>query len=171
MPLTLNNAPIPVSDQFVRMPATPRGQREDRNAGLLTDVAIEWLNALGTTVSSSATRVNAVNLTGQSAAIGATDMSGGGVNSGLYRVSYYMRVTTPASVSSSLTVTLAWTDGGVPQAITFAAATGNTTSTTQSGTQLIRVDSVTPITYAVAYASVGTAAVYSFDVVLEQVQA
>lgn len=88
---------------------------------------------------------------------------------GLYRISYRMRVTLAASVSSSLTMTLGWREGGVTQSQAGAALTGNTTTTQQNGTLFVRADSGTTITAAVAYTSVGTAMQYATDVAVEQV--
>lgn len=89
---------------------------------------------------------------------------------GLYRVSYRQRVTTPGTVSSSLTATIGWREGGVTQSQSGAAMTGNTTTTQQNGTLFVRADSGTLITYGFAYASVGgTVMVYNADVAVELV--
>lgn len=74
----------------------------------------------------------------------------------LYKLSYYLRIVRPATVSSSVTVTIRWTDGGIAQSFTFAAVTGNTTDTVQNVPEiLIRVDPGTEVTIETAYASVG----------------
>ena len=61
-----------------------------------------------------------VSLTAQGASIGVTAIPTSSLASGLYRVSYYCRITTAAGVSSSLIVTFSFTDGGV--ACSFASA-------------------------------------------------
>lgn len=94
-------------------------------------------------------------LTAQSASLPATALNVGALVAGLYRLSYYSRITQAASVSSSLTITLNWTDGGVSCQANGVPMTGNTTSTTQSGSGLIHVDGVTSLTFSTTYVSVG----------------
>jgi len=172
MPTVLNQAQFPFQDRVVnpRNAKIPRATL-DPNEGLMT---FEWqqeLTKLVAQVGLSPARVNAVALAEQDAAIGATDVADGALSAGLYQLQYYARITQAAGVSSSLTITLSFTDGGVPQSIVGAAMTGNTTTTIQDATHLIRVDTSTPVTYAVAYASVGAPVMkYSLDVVLSLVQ-
>ncbi len=110
-----------------------------------------------------------VNLSGRTASIGVTPLPIGSVVNGIYRVSYCFRVTRPGSISSTLTITLSWTEGGVAMSASGAAATGNTTATGQRGTLPIRVDANTPISYSVAYSDGGggTSMAYSVDIVAE----
>jgi hypothetical protein len=113
-----------------------------------------------------------VSLTNQSASIGATDFSGGGLSAGLYRLTYYTRITQAATTSSSLTVTLDWQDGGVAPSISGAAITGNTTTTIQSNTVLVRIDGSSPVRYSTTYSSVGaTPMKHSLYITLEEVLA
>lgn len=87
---------------------------------------------------------------------------------GLFRVSYYARVTTAAGTSSSLQVTIGWTDGGVACTRTFTAITGNTTATTDAQGILVSADNASSITIATAYASNPAAAmVYSLTARVE----
>lgn len=92
------------------------------------------------------------------------------IQSGLYRISYRQRVTTPATTNSSLTPTIGWREGGVTQSASGAAMTGNTTTTQQNGVFFVRCDSGTVITAAFLYASTGaTAMVFNADVAVELV--
>lgn len=155
----LGSAPPPLQDPIV-------GDR------FLTDSWRAWFGVLPATLDSICNRRNTVSLTAQAASIGATDFSGGLVKAGLYRVSYYARITRAATTSSTLTVTLGWTDGGVAQNQAGTAMTGNTTATSQSGTCLIRSDAGAAITYTTTYGSVGaTTMLYSLDSSIEQVKA
>lgn len=87
---------------------------------------------------------------------------------GAYRVSWTLQVMTPATVSSSIAVTLGWKANGVAQTEAFAALTGNTTGTHGSGSVVIRPDSAQVISYATTYASVGgTPMAYQIDVTVE----
>ena len=116
-------------------------------------------------------------LTDQTAAIAATKVTIStptgfttNLSKGLYRVSTYARITQAASTSSSLTITLGWTDGTVACTSSGSAMTGNTTSTTQSLSAMIRSDSSTPLTYSAAYASSGgTAMTFRLDLAVEQI--
>ncbi len=129
---------------------------------------IDWFDAVLVRLNASPFRVQTVRLTAQGAAVTTTSVPIAGMTAGLYRVSYAMRVTRAATTSSSATMTLGWTDGAVACAQAFAAMTGNTTATTQTGTLLVPCDQDGPLTYAVAYASVGaTAMQYQCDVVVE----
>ncbi|HVI10221.1 MAG TPA: hypothetical protein VND65_18165 [Candidatus Binatia bacterium] len=108
-----------------------------------------------------------VDLTAQTAAIAATTLYAvPAAGAGLYRLSWYAKVTTAAGSSSTLgALTITFTDqDGVAQSITCAAQSsagtiettdaGNTTTTLLSGlTITINANSSTNIQYAFAYAS------------------
>jgi hypothetical protein len=111
-----------------------------------------------------------VTLTQQGAPIGPTPLPIGNLQAGLYRVSWYLRITQAASSSSSVTVTIGWNDGG-PLQLSGAPVTGNTTATVQSGMFFIHITAA-PITYSTAYASVGaTPMQYALLLALESVGA
>jgi hypothetical protein len=99
--------------------------------------------------------------TNQSAAI-ATATLYTTVAGALYRVSYALLRTIDDGVSSSLTVTIGWTQNGVPKTATFAALTEAAGLSEQSLTKPIYCDGATNITIAVAYAS-NTPAKMHFD--------
>ncbi len=111
-----------------------------------------------------------VPLQAQHATIGATAIPLGSVTAGLFRVSYYARITSPDGVGSSLTVTLSWTESAVALSLSGAAMTGDTTTTVQSGTVLIQGDAAAAISYATTYASTTPAKMqYRLTVVVERV--
>lgn len=135
--------------------------------GTLTSDWFRWLYQVWLRVKNATQMVKAITLIAQGAAI-ATTAAYSVVQTGTYRISYVMRVTTAATTSSSLTMTITWRDNAVTQTQAFAALTGNTTTTQQNDSLFVKADSATSITYAVAYASVGgTAMVYKLDVVTE----
>lgn len=147
----------------------------DKVTGLSGLVSMPWLNwftSLQQDVEASSARLKTVSLVGQAAAIAATAFPTGALAAGLYRVSYIARVTSPGTVSSSLTVSVGFTNGGVACSLAGTAMTGNTTNTVQSNSWLVNIDNASPLTYATTYASVGASAmVYSLWLVLEQVDA
>jgi hypothetical protein len=155
-----NNVPIPHYDPVVK---------PDR---FLTEAWERWFDQLQIIIEASVVRIASVNITAGTGIIIPTDLSDGGLDSGLYRVSYYARITTPATVNSSLTISFTWTDGGVTQAFAGAAIVGNTTTSYESDTQLIHVDALSPVQYAAAYASVGIQSMeFALYITLEEVQA
>ena len=104
----------------------------------------------------------------QGAAVATTSFATETLSPGLYRVSYYARITRAATTSSSLTVTIGHTDGAVSITQVGAAITGNTTATVQSGTALMRVDTATAVTYGTAYSSTGSTSMqYRLDLAFE----
>lgn len=96
---------------------------------------------------------SALRLTAQSASIGTTAMRLPQINGGRYRISWYARITVADAVSSSLTVTIGWTESGLALTASGAALTGNTPFTVQSGSIVAELDGNSPITYATAYVS------------------
>ena len=88
---------------------------------------------------------------------------------GVYRVSWSLQVTTAATTSSSIAVTLGWKANSVAQTEAFAALTTNTTGTHGSGQVVIYPTTAQPITYLTTYASTGaTPMAYEVDVVVEE---
>lgn len=112
-----------------------------------------WLDALVALVQSTLQFLKLVTLTNQHASIGATSVPLGGVTSGLYQVSWYARITTVDPVSSSLTVTILWTEGGTALSVIGTAMTANLTTTVQSGVVDVQLDANAAISYATAYVS------------------
>jgi hypothetical protein len=128
-----------------------------------------WLTQeLGARLEKAPLREAHVALSGQAASIGTTAFPLAAVAPGIYRVSYTLRVTLPGGTSGSVSVSVLWTSGGLAQQVSGSPATGNTTTTVQSGVVLVRSDNVTPISYATTYASAGSPAMeYSIDLVIE----
>lgn len=167
-------APFPISDPIARPPRERyrKLKEQDPLEGRLTESWELAFTQLTNQVSQTPSRISAIVLLDQSAALLPTDISNGTLTSGLYRVSWYTRVTLPASTSSSLTISLGWTEDGVSLTFSGAALVGNLNTTMESQTQLIQVDQVTPVTIATAYASVGGVAMkYELRITLEKVAA
>lgn len=136
-----------------------------------------WFYQLVTRIQASAqSSTSAVSLTTQAASIAATGipltnlLTGGTIQGGLYRISWYARITQAATTSSSLTVTIGWQESGNSLTTSGAALTGNTTTTDQSGSVLVRNDPGGVLSYATTYSSTGvTPMQYRLDVVAELV--
>ena len=141
---------------------------EETRTGLLHRTYVRFLNTLRTLLSRTSVQVGATAMTAQSATISTTAVATPELQNVLTRVSYSLRITRAATTSSSATLTLGWTTNSVSCTQAFAAVTGNTTGTQQSGTIVIFPDVATSVTYAVVYASAGaTTMQYALDVRVE----
>jgi hypothetical protein len=161
--------PIPLYDP-IALPKRPQFKpwQKDPQEGLLTDTWQKFFQYQSDVVNTNPSRVAIVTLENQGATIGATAFPLLTVVGGLYRVTYYTRVTRAATVSSSLTVTVNFTDA-LAQTWNGAAMTGNTLTTWQTGTIMVYTDQGSPFTYATTYASVGaTSMLYSLRMTVEQ---
>lgn len=136
---------------------------------------LTWFRDVRTSLNATPSQVpgGKVQLTNQTATIASTPIPTADLAAGLYRVSWYAQVITPAVVSSSFRVTVAWTRNGVAQSVTGTLENGNLTTTFESnGELLIHIDGATPVSFAVAYASNPAAAmVFELNVMLELVSA
>lgn len=159
--MAFTTAPFPADDPLV-----------DRKTLTATQVFIDWVTALTTDVDASAARLTSVTAETQSASIATTPFALGALASGLYRVTYFARITQAATTSSSLTPTVSFTHGGVSCSFSGTAMTGNTTSTVGTGSFLLSIDASSPVSYSTTYASVGgTVMKYLITFVVEQVEA
>lgn len=152
-----------------KLPEIPFRTPLVKAGNVIDDLWNRWLNSLVQRAESTLWVAGSSLLSGQGASIGATALVTS-VPPGLYRLEYYMRVTQAATVSSSLTYTVNWTDGAVAQTYSWSALTGNTTTTVQSAATMLRADAGSAISYEIAYASVGaTPMVFRSDTVLSKV--
>lgn len=127
-----------------------------------------WFANLSQDVEQAPNRKSVIVLTDQEASLGTTSIPAVLEAPGLWRVSYYARVTRAASVSSSLIVTIGWTDGAVALTKVGATLNGNTTSTLEQATILVRADAASVLSYATTYASAGgTSMRYRLSVLAE----
>src|SRR5436190_23065190 len=93
---------------------------QGRPTGLISRVWGSWFNTLIQRSQQAVGVLNVVSLTDQSAAISPTAVSVPAIAAGLYRLTWALRITRAATVSSSVTVTFGWTDGAV--AVTASGA-------------------------------------------------
>lgn len=139
-------------------------------ARLIDKKWVKWLLDVTTRLQKTSQVFRVESLSNQAAAIAATPLPVGALAAGLYRLSYYLRVTTPASGTSSVTFTAGSTESGVNVTQSGPALTSNTTTTAQSGAFLLQADQAAALTYSTAYDSTGaTAMQYRLTVLLEGV--
>jgi hypothetical protein len=123
--------------------------------GLMTREFNNWLRGLTAAINTASTQATPpIMLTGIVGSIG-TSLLVPNAPAGVYRLSYSVRISRAATVSSSIIVTFQWTTAGVVQTFNSPALTGNTTTSLQSGTILASIDGGSLISYSTAYASVG----------------
>lgn len=121
---------------------------------LVTGDWADWLLAEQESLNLAPERKDHVRLEGQTAAVATTPFTLD-LDPGVWRILYQVRVTRVAGTSSSFQVTVTWTQGGVVQTFTGALQNGNLLTTREGTDFVIRTDTDTPVSYAVAYASVG----------------
>ena len=163
-----NQFPMPLTDALVVAPNPnlAKGQR-DSTAYQMSETWVKYFQQQGQTASQTPGRLQSVGVQQAGTAILTTTLWPT-TTAGLYRITWYARITRAATVSSSLTLTLGWTDNTVALTSAQTAITGNTTSTFQSGTLTVNADRLTNLTYAAAYASVGaTSMQYSLQIAVE----
>ncbi len=160
--------PIPVISPWTQS-SPPVSTNSWEQGEYLSGDAYRWLSQLVTVTASAPSAYPKVSVSAQSAAIGVTNIPLPALSAGDYSVAYYARVTTVDGVSSSLTVSLGWTESAVSLAFTGAAITTDTVTSVQSGVVIVRSDGGTPITYSTAYASNTPGKMrYRLDVVVSQ---
>lgn len=111
----------------------------------------EYLRARDQRLQAAAQTLESVSLTGRNASIGLTSLVA--LASGVYRVSYRFRITTPAGVASTLQLTITTTEGAVVCSQSSANYAGNVANLPQSGSFLVKCDPATPLQYNFTYTS------------------
>lgn len=137
--------------------------------GNLKDAPLLWLGKLRKLINTTAAAVATVSLANHGAAI-LTTTAYTPTLAGVFRVSYFLIITTAAGVSSAAQITIGFMTGTVAQTKVGANVNGNTTTSYDQGVVFIRSDAGKPITYAVSYAS-NLAGVMKFrlELAIEQV--
>lgn len=144
MPRTVGDIPLGI----------PIVTLDGKSPGEITLFMRQWVDQLINGAAGASLIVDPVSATGQNAAIPTTNAYAAALG-GLYRVSYYVRKTTPDGFSSNLAFTYGWTEGGLPLTESIAAGglATDSTSAEQSGTKVMRIDDASALTFAIAYAS------------------
>ncbi|HYC00459.1 MAG TPA: hypothetical protein VEC57_15080 [Candidatus Limnocylindrales bacterium] len=154
-------------------PRIPHGEPLVDRQGLMRLPWVTWFRGLRTDLDSTPrAETTPITVTGQSAAIGLTAIPTATLPAGLYLVTAFLRVTTAAGVSSSVTLTITFTSGGVTCTFSGAALTANATNAPQAHTWLLKIDAATPVSYSTAYVSNPAAAMrYELSIVFQRIDA
>lgn len=138
--------------------------------GSLNTDWLNWFFSLAGRVDASPQALSPIHLVNQQAAIVARPFTLGVVGAAVYRVTWYVRVTQAASVSSALQVRVDFTDGGVPCFNQGDPVVGNTTASGESNECYVRADAVTAVTFSMSYASVGGVPMqFRLDMAIEKI--
>jgi hypothetical protein len=150
----------------------PNHDRVVDERGYMTRAWVDWMTAQAQGVASSASLVSgSTNLASQEASIGTTALPIQVINLGLYRVNTYVRVTRPGT-TSSIQVSVHWTESSQALSASATALNGNTVTTVQGAVFTILVDAATTISYSTTYSSTGaTPMQYRLFVAVERVDA
>lgn len=159
------DSPPPFKAPIVEL--NPQSGKPSANYPISKEWAIWLQSAVIGPVSQSVVTFSPVALTAQTAAIGTTPIPLPSLPNGLYRITYYARITTAASVNSSLTLTIGWTESGVALTSSTSAITGNTVTTVSTGSIMVQVDAATAISYATAYVSNLAGMAYRLSLIVE----
>lgn len=136
---------------------------------VLTDIWRRWFGRIPSVLTSIPNVLSAVSVSTQAASIGATNFRNIDPGSGLYRLTYHVRISRAATTSSSLQVHFSWTEGGVAQTFNGVTITANVTTASQTESLMIRNDDGTAANYSTTYASSPAGEMqYSLDVTLEK---
>lgn len=162
------SAPFPFDSPFAQEIIDPVTRKKTY---LVTEEAASYFQEQQSRLDKGAALSGSTAITGQTASIGATAIPVlPAITTGYYRVSYSARITTAASTSSSLTVTVGWTENSIALSQAGSAMTGNATTTQQNGTLVVLADNASPITYLTTYASSGgTAMQYRLTMIIEAI--
>lgn len=146
-------ANAPTSDSLIELDSR---DPERRNPFYMAKAWIIWITQSLIPRVESSTEVLLVNkeYTDQHVSLPTTILPTGSLPAGVYLVSYTLRVTTADGVSSSVQVSLGWTDNGGP-ALTLNAAALAADSVTLPQTGQIRptIGPNTSLTFTTVYAS------------------
>jgi hypothetical protein len=143
----LSQVPFPVQTPIARRHRPQFAEGADQLEGLVDDQWLKSFSSLSGTAAASPQRVVSVSLVDQAAAIPATNFSAI-ISAGLYRVTWY--ATTTVAGAGNVTVSISFTDHGIPKTYSGAALAG-ALGAFQSYTQLVTIDANTTITYGTVF--------------------
>lgn len=125
----------------------------DKDGMIVPDWYRWFYEVYSLTVASTQLIGTPLSLLAQGAAIGTTTLTLPALPNGLYRINWYIRVTTPDGAGSSVALTVGFTESAVSLSKPFAAITGDTVTTFDQNAVFAQVDQNTALTYATAYSS------------------
>lgn len=144
-------APIPRNVPVIEL--DPRTGEPLPGYGMGKDFGNWFQSSVVAPVANAPQLLPAVNLKNQSTSLSTTPIPLPSLATGAYRITYYTRKTTADGVSSSLTITLSWTESGQALTVSGSALTTDAATAVQTGTLLILSDAASPISYSTAYVS------------------
>jgi hypothetical protein len=148
----------------------PARDRIVDKSGYPTEVFVKYFEGQEQGLQAAASNIGQALTPSGNTSTATTEIATSKIGNGVYRLSFYMEVVTPAGASSDLTITFAWTSSGVAKTKTSATMNGNTATTFLDGSLTIHADGDSPITYSTVYNSnPAAAAIFGVWVTLERI--
>ena len=179
----LNNVPPPFGDPIANRLRPGFKPGTDPQEGLMGQAWTDYFTAQQALLQRMPGRVFNKELPGRTGSIITDDLTNGGVSAtGLYRLTYFLHVTTGDN-GGTLVVTLSWVSEGATLSFVSralgtdddsfyqSAGPGDASDPGRTGPGLIYIDGLSPVTYAINYVPFAGGVVYSFRAVLEEVMA
>lgn len=162
----------PLTDALIDVPHNAPADLKQWLGGLVSWHWAEFFLGQQTAIAATPQRLRRVTLSAQTAAVPTTAFPLAALAAGLYKVTWFLRIVTPASVSSAATVTIGSTDtAGVAYTQSGPSDVDNVVNLARSGVILMRCQQASPLTYAISYASVGTPMTFDAELLVESVGA
>jgi hypothetical protein len=160
--------PAPVRDAVVDLAELQPKWKPVMNVGLLTRPWHIWIDLLRAKILTVPVVVGRYSGSSVAVNLAAVTVPTSTLRTGLYRVSFYVRVTKLGVLGSTVVVSFGWTDGGESCSRDGSAGFGVDVSlaTTDTGTLLLRADGKTAIT--VTTTGVLAGCLYDLEVVVEE---
>lgn len=169
MTAVLNNVPPPFGDAIAK-PRRPeyKGEQRDPEEGQVTQPWADYLTHQTQITEQFPARIASVALADQLDSIPTTDMTGGTLSEGVYRLNYWLALITTDG-GGRVDLTLSWTYRGNPYSQIVPSLDTAVASDNKAGSFIFASDALSPIQYDVAYAGAG--GTYDLRIELEEVHA
>lgn len=164
----LRNVPPPFSDPIARPKRKEFGDRPDPKEGLMTDTWQQYESGQNEVIDKTAVQIAKVFLDDQQVGVALGTTLKEVLSAGLYRVSYYLRLSVVDTVGSTVDIAFNWTWDGVARSKSYTGVAANTLTETASEHLLLKADANTDVQYSTTAAFFTGDGRYALDVVLEQ---
>lgn len=133
---------------------------------------IQYFLQRQTQIDTSPQALRRVSLTNQQASIALKPIPLPSLAAGLYRITSFLHVTQAADTSSHATLSIGFTASGATCSVSGAVMNGNTVTTVQTNTWLLKIDGATALTYQIDYASAAvTPMTFDLELLVESITA
>lgn len=168
----VNNAPPPLGDPIANPKRPEYRGGADPLEGLCSQRWGDWFGNVLANQERSAGRLVTVKLTDQdSAGITTTEIPAPPLTAGVYRISYYLRMSRLDSITADVQPTFRWVWDSQARQYDGASISTNTLAETGTAAILIEIDNNTVTTYETNVSMGSGDGLYALTIVLEEVDA